>query len=298
MPGTAALPGRTPDGRFAPGHSGNPAGRPKGATSYATRLVAALREGEAETILRAVIEAALDGDKVAARFCAGRIDAAARRGEELPVLDISRAEALDPYIVHAKLVQAVIEGRVSAEHALLLVRLLAAKRGLSPYSTSELSDEEYDALAGESEESEDEDTEDEGSEDEGSEDEESEDEDTEDEAAEDESEEEAEGEEDQEDEYEPAEAGEADAEPGAAAESDRDEAAAPEGADSAALAGEEGGAAAPAPAGEESEPPALRLPGEAAAPSRDAGPIAAGPCAPSGLGSCKSPVLSGAAAAV
>src|SRR5690606_27483199 len=103
-----------------------------------------------------VIEAALDGDRTAARFCAGRIDAAARRGDELPVLDITRAEALDPYIVHAKLVQAVIEGRVSAEHALLLVRLPAAKRGLSPYTTSELSDEEYDALAGEGEESEDE----------------------------------------------------------------------------------------------------------------------------------------------
>lgn len=289
MPGAAALPGRTPDGRFAPGHSGNPAGRPKGATSYATRLVAALREGEAETILRAVIEAALEGDRTAARFCAARIDAAARRGEELPVLDITRAEALDPYIVHAKLVQAVIEGRVPAEHALLLVRLLAAKRGLSPYSTSELSDEEYDALAGEDEESEEEAAEDEDENDE------------EDEGDDDEDEEDGEDEED----------AEADEEAGAAGESDRDEAAAACEADAAeppSLSDEEGGAAAPAPAGPAAAPAppageqpgtaAPRLPSEAAAPARDIGPVATEPCAPTGVGSCKSPVLSGAAAAV
>src|SRR5690242_17043556 len=138
---------RLPDGRFATGHSGNPAGRPKGSTGLGTRLVAALRDGEDEIILRTVIEAALMGDKVAARFCAGRIDAAAREcdsGADLlpPPPGIAPADALNPYYLHAKLVQAVIEGTLTAERALAILRVAAAKRQLSSYEQSELDDKE------------------------------------------------------------------------------------------------------------------------------------------------------------
>jgi hypothetical protein len=152
MHATVTSEARLPDGRFAPGHSGNPAGRPKGSKGLGTRLVAALREGEDEIILRTVIEEALAGDKVAARFCASRIDAAARDGERgadlPPPPGIAPADALNPYYLHAKLVQAVIEGTLPAERALGILRVAAAKRQLSDYAGWELDNEEYTELGG------------------------------------------------------------------------------------------------------------------------------------------------------
>jgi hypothetical protein len=120
--------------------------------------VEALREGEDETILREVIEMALLGDKSAVRFCANRIDAAARRREDRPRLAITRAETLDPFILHAKLVQAAVEGVISADEALKLIRLAAAKRDLALYAEDELTDEEYETLAEEPEDEEENDT--------------------------------------------------------------------------------------------------------------------------------------------
>src|SRR5204862_4425019 len=64
---------RAANGQFAPGHSGNPAGRPKGARNKATLLREALREGEEETLLRAMIDLAHAGNMTALRFCCDRI---------------------------------------------------------------------------------------------------------------------------------------------------------------------------------------------------------------------------------
>ena len=60
-------------GRFKPGQSGNPAGRPKGARHSTTVAIEALLEGEAETITRKAIEAAKAGDMVAMRLVMDRI---------------------------------------------------------------------------------------------------------------------------------------------------------------------------------------------------------------------------------
>lgn len=124
---------RTPTGQFAPGHSGNPAGRPRGSKGVATLLVAALRAGEDEAIHRVVIEAALAGDKTAARFCASRMDSAARHQLDPAQLDITPAEARDSFLLHTKLVEAVVEGRMPAKAALETIRLVAAKRQLDRY---------------------------------------------------------------------------------------------------------------------------------------------------------------------
>ena len=54
MPETTA----SKQGRFKPGQSGNPAGRPRGARHATTIAIEALLDGEAETITRKAIEAA------------------------------------------------------------------------------------------------------------------------------------------------------------------------------------------------------------------------------------------------
>src|SRR5471030_2134475 len=55
-------------GRFVAGQSGNPAGKLPGTRNRKTVLMAALRDGEGEAAARVVIEKALAGDVVTARF--------------------------------------------------------------------------------------------------------------------------------------------------------------------------------------------------------------------------------------
>ena len=60
-------------GKFAKGHSGNSAGKPRGARHYTTRLAEALIEGEADALVRKVIELAIAGDVAALKICLDRI---------------------------------------------------------------------------------------------------------------------------------------------------------------------------------------------------------------------------------
>jgi hypothetical protein len=60
-------------GRFQPGQSGNPAGRPKGARHKATMAAQTLLDGEANALTRKAIEMAKSGDPVALRLCLERI---------------------------------------------------------------------------------------------------------------------------------------------------------------------------------------------------------------------------------
>jgi hypothetical protein len=56
-------------GRFAPGVSGNPAGKRKGTLNRMTQLKLALSVDEGGAVARAVIDRALAGDRVAQRLC-------------------------------------------------------------------------------------------------------------------------------------------------------------------------------------------------------------------------------------
>jgi len=58
---------------FERGKSGNPQGRPKGARNHATVLAEALLDGEAEAIIRKVIDKAKEGDTTAIRLCLERL---------------------------------------------------------------------------------------------------------------------------------------------------------------------------------------------------------------------------------
>lgn len=65
--------GRTSDGRFAPGCSGNPAGRPRGSRNKATIIAASLVGDTAQAVVTCLINRALEGDLGAQRFIVGRI---------------------------------------------------------------------------------------------------------------------------------------------------------------------------------------------------------------------------------
>ena len=65
--------GQIQAGRFQPGQSGNPAGKPKGARHKTTLAVQALLDGEAEALTRKAIDMGLVGDITALRLCLERI---------------------------------------------------------------------------------------------------------------------------------------------------------------------------------------------------------------------------------
>ncbi len=65
--------GEIQDGRFKPGESGNPFGRPRGSRNKATLAVQELLDGEAEAITRKAIEMAKSGNVAAIRLVMERI---------------------------------------------------------------------------------------------------------------------------------------------------------------------------------------------------------------------------------
>jgi len=60
-------------GRFAPGQSGNPAGRRPGSRNHATLLRERLQDGDDELAVRVLMDRVRAGDGVAARFVADRL---------------------------------------------------------------------------------------------------------------------------------------------------------------------------------------------------------------------------------
>src|SRR5579872_6376859 len=74
MDGGSQTIARDAHGRFLPGCSGNPAGKQPGTRNRATLLREVLREGDDHAMARLVVDRAVGGDAVAARFCLARLD--------------------------------------------------------------------------------------------------------------------------------------------------------------------------------------------------------------------------------
>lgn len=121
--------GEKQSGRWKPGQSGNPAGKPKGARHKATQAVEALLEGQAEALTQKAIEKALEGDGVALRLCLERIAPARKDAAvcfDLPAI----ASASDTVTASSALLEAVAAGDVTPDEASRIMGLLTSHKAL------------------------------------------------------------------------------------------------------------------------------------------------------------------------
>jgi hypothetical protein len=119
--------GRDSSGRFVPGVSGNPAGKKPGTRNRKTVLMEALRDGEDIAVARVVIDKALAGDAVAARFCLGLLSPKPR-GRAI-ALDLSEdARAGDVVAAFDATLAAMACGDITPDEALIITRVLDGRR--------------------------------------------------------------------------------------------------------------------------------------------------------------------------
>jgi hypothetical protein len=109
-------------GRFQPGCSGNPAGKKPGTLNHATVLKRILAEGDDETIGRHIIDRALKGEWVAARFVMEHLDPKPR-SRPIEFGFPEDASVSDMYEIVAR---AMATGEISPDEALKTARFLDA----------------------------------------------------------------------------------------------------------------------------------------------------------------------------
>ena len=113
------------DGRFKPGQSGNPAGKPKGARHKTTLAIEKLLEGQAEALTQKAIDLAIAGDITALRLCMDRL-APVRRDRPV-TFDLPTIETADdlPKATQA-IMEAVAGGELTPSEAAELGKLVDA----------------------------------------------------------------------------------------------------------------------------------------------------------------------------
>ena len=116
-------PKRSSDGKFLPGSSGNPYGRPHASRNRSSQLVEALLDGKAEALAAKVIERALGGDTLALKLCLERLVPARR--ERHMVLELPPpATARDITAGFGRIVQALGAGDLTPTETDSLAALL------------------------------------------------------------------------------------------------------------------------------------------------------------------------------
>jgi hypothetical protein len=114
---------RDEQGRFVPGQSGNPAGKAPGTRNRATLLREALDGEDGPAMARMVIDKALAGDVVAAKFCIGRLMPKPRdRGIEIDLPEGARAR--DIVAAYDATVRAMMSGEITPDEAVQVTRVL------------------------------------------------------------------------------------------------------------------------------------------------------------------------------
>ena len=107
---------RTEAGQFAPGTSGNPAGRPPGARNHVTLLAEQLFDGAAEAVINKAVAMSLEGN-VGALGITVRSIIAPRRHRPSPFALPPLLTAADGALAIAAVAAAVAGGLISAEEA-------------------------------------------------------------------------------------------------------------------------------------------------------------------------------------
>ena len=117
--------GRNQAGQFAPGVSGNPAGRPRGALNHATRAALAMMQGQVEQLTEVVVARALEGDMTAMKLILDRLVPTAKESTVEPgavtLPELSGASVPDAV---AAVVQAVAAGTLPPGQGQALVGML------------------------------------------------------------------------------------------------------------------------------------------------------------------------------
>lgn len=114
-------------GKWRPGQSGNPRGKPKGTRHKATQLAMGMMHDEAERIVRRVIEGALEGDAVCLRLCLERLVPPVK---EHPIaLDLPTTDSPEGVsAAQQAIVQAVAAGDLLPGEAATLAGIVEARR--------------------------------------------------------------------------------------------------------------------------------------------------------------------------
>ncbi len=127
MEGALQGPVRDARGRFVPGRSGNPTGKLPGTCNRATLLKAALESEEGPAMARIVIDKALSGDVVTARFCLDRLEPRPR-GRTIAIDLPEGARASDLVAAFDATVRAMAAGEITPDEAVQVTRVLDGRR--------------------------------------------------------------------------------------------------------------------------------------------------------------------------
>jgi hypothetical protein len=113
-------------GKFKPGQSGNPNGRPKGARNKTVGSTRKLLDNAAEKIAEKMIEMALDGDPVALRLCVERIYPKPKEVSIKAALpNINQFSDIPPAV--GKIFQMIGEGQFTIEQGKALASIVVSQ---------------------------------------------------------------------------------------------------------------------------------------------------------------------------
>jgi hypothetical protein len=127
MTGTPENTGPVQDGRFKPGQSGNPAGKPKGARHAALLALDAIGSESAAEVMRAVVDAAKAGDMRAADILLRRLWPE-RKGRPVPIDLPAMREAGDVVAALGAVAAAVAAGDASPEEGQAIAAIIEGQR--------------------------------------------------------------------------------------------------------------------------------------------------------------------------
>ncbi len=114
-------------GRFVPGQSGNPAGKVPGTRNRATLLRAALDSEDGPAMARVIIDKAVAGDVVTARFCLDRLEPRPR--SRAITIDLPEGRRVSDIVAaYDATVEAMMGGEITPDEAVQVTRVLDGRR--------------------------------------------------------------------------------------------------------------------------------------------------------------------------